>query len=76
MNEMASSSSTATPRVTKRRREEDSPSQEKYSFTGKRLTSQSKRIVMNVVEYFTNEAKKSKGHSNVVERAHRATGKA
>ena len=73
---MASSSSTAIPRVTKRRRGEDSPSQEKYSFTGKRLTSQSKRIVMNVVEYFTNEAKESKGHSNVVERVHRATGKA
>ena len=50
--------------------------QEKYSFTGKRLTSQLKHIVMNVVEYFKNEAKKSKGHSNVVERAHRAIGKA
>ena len=72
---MALLSSTATSRV-KRDRGEDSHAQEKYSFTGKPLTSQSKHIVMNVVEYFKNEAKKSKGHSNVVERAHRATGKA
>ena len=78
LNEMASSDSSATTRATKRSRRGGSsplPLQEKYSFKGKRLTSQTKRVLMNVVEYFENEAKKSKGHSNVLERTSKATGK-
>ena len=57
---MASSSPTAAPRVTKRHRGEDSPSQEKYSFIGKDLTSQSKQIVMNVVEHFKTKQRKAR----------------
>ena len=47
-----------------------------YSFHGKRLKSQSKCIVMNVMEYFENEAKKSKGHPNILDKVCKATGKA
>ena len=70
LNEMASSDSSATTRATKRSRRGGSsplPLQEKYSFKGKRLASQTKRVLMNVVEYFENEVKKSKGHSDVLE---------
>ena len=69
---MASSSSAAILRANKRSREGESSSQ---SFHGKRLNSQTKRILMNVVEYFENEVKKSKSHPNVVDKITKATGK-
>ena len=72
---MASLSSAATSRANKLRREGESTSQDKYTFQGKRLNSQTKHLLMNVVEYFEKEAKKSKGHPNVLERASKATGK-
>ena len=35
-----------------------------------------KHLLMNVMEYFEKEMKKSKGHPNVLERASKATSKA
>ena len=60
VNEMALLSSTATSRANKRCREDESTSQDKYTFQGKHLNSQTKHLLMNVVEYFKKEAKKSK----------------
>ena len=69
---MASSSYRAISAANKRPRGSKSfsllPQENLYSFCGKRLTSQSKKIMMNVMEYFKNEAKKSRGHPNVVEK--------
>ena len=75
MNEMASTSYTATSRANKCFREDKSSSQDKYTFTRKRPTSQTKRMLMNVVEYFKKEVKKSKGYPNVLERVSKATSK-
>lgn len=69
---MASSSSAAISRTNKRSREGKSSSQ---SFHGKRFNSQTKHILMKVMEYFENEAKKSKGRPNVIEKVIKATGK-
>ena len=72
---MALLDSRVTSRANKRSRRGESSSHEKHSFQGKRLTSQTKRVVMNMVEYFKREAKKSKGHPNIVEKVSKATGK-
>ena len=72
---MASSDFRATLRANKRSRGSESSSRERYSFKGKRLASQTKYIVMNVMEYFEREAKKSKGHPNILEKVSKATGK-
>ena len=72
---MALSSSTATSRANKCLRGEESssqPSEEKYSFKGKRLTSQTKHERGGI---FWKESKKSKGHANALERVTKATGK-
>ena len=65
MNEMASLSTAATSRANKHHRENESTSQVKYTFQGKRLNSQMKHLLMNVLEYVKKEAKKSKGHPNI-----------
>ena len=39
------------------------------------LISQTKRILMNVVEYFENEVKKSKSRPNIIDKITKATGK-
>ena len=39
------------------------------------LINQTKRILMNVVEYFENEAKKSKSYSNIIDKIRKATSK-
>ena len=78
VREMASSDSRATSRANKRPTQGESsssPLSDKHSFKGKRLTSQTKHLLMNVVEYFEKEAKKSKGHPNVFEKVSKATGK-
>ena len=72
---MASSSSTVTSRANKCRREDESSTQDKYTFQGKLLSSQTKHVLMNMVEYIKKEAKKSKGYPNVLERVSKATGK-
>ena len=64
---MESLSSAATSGTNKRRRGK-STSQDKYTFQGKSLHSQTKHLLMKVVEYFEKEAKKSKGYPNVLER--------
>ena len=75
---MASSDSRAILRANKRPRAGESSSllsREKYSFKGKHLVSQTKHVVLNVMEYFEREAKKSKGHPNILEKVCKATGK-
>ena len=72
---MVSSSSAATSRADKCHREDESSSQDKYTFQGKCLTSQTKHVLMNVVKYFKKEAKKIKGYPNILERLSKATGK-
>ena len=75
---MASPDFRATSRANKRpggAQSSSLPSREKYCFTGKRLTSQTKHVVMNVKEYFEREAKKSKGHPNILDKVCKATGK-
>ena len=75
---MASSDCRAASQANKQLRGAQSsslPSQEKYCFTGKRLTSQTKHVVMNVKEYFEREAKESKGHPNILDKVCKATGK-
>ena len=72
---MASLSSAAASRANKRCREDKSTSQVKYTFQGKHFKCQMKHLLMNVVEYLEKEAKKSKGHPNVLERVSKATGK-
>ena len=52
-----------------------STSQIKYTFQGK-FKSQTKHLLMNVMEYFDKETKKCKGHPNVLERVSKATSKA
>ena len=69
---MASSSSAAISRANKCSREGKSSS---HSFQGKHLTNQTKRIFMDMVEYFKNEAKKSKGRPNVIDKVIKATSK-
>ena len=74
---MASSISRATLQANKQPRGGESstlPTREKYCFTGKRLTSQTKHVIMNVMEYFEREAKKSKGHPNILDKVCKATG--
>ena len=39
------------------------------------LISQTKHILMNVVKYFENEAKKSKSHPTIIDKITKATGK-
>ena len=75
MNKIVSLSSAATSRANKHHREDESTSQVKYTFQGKHLKCQMKDLLMNMVEYFEKEAKKSKGHPNVFERVSKATGK-
>ena len=75
---MASSDYRATSRANKWLRGTQSsslPSREKYCFTGKHLTSQTKHIIMNMKEYFEREAKKSKGHPNILDKVYKGTGK-
>ena len=60
MNKMALLSSASTSRANKHRREDESTSQVNYTFQGKCLKCQTKHLLMNVVEYFEKEAKKSK----------------
>ena len=66
---MALSSSTAISRANKCSREGKTSS---HSFQGKRINSktkqETKRILMNMVEYFENEVKKSKGRLNVLDK--------
>ena len=69
-------SSTSTSRANKRHREDESTSQINYIFQEKHLKHQTKHLLMNMVKYFKNEAKKkSKGHPNVLERVSKATSK-
>ena len=70
---MVSLNHQATLQANKRPRGSDSSC---YSFHGKRLTSQLKHIVMNVMEHFENEVKKSRGHPNTLDKVCKATGKA
>ena len=58
---MALLSSASTSRANKHCREVESTSQVNNTFQGKRLKRQTKHFLMNVVEYFEKEAKKSKG---------------
>ena len=69
VNEMASSSSAAISRANKHSREGESSSQ---SIHGNSLNSQTKHILMNMVEYFENEAKKSKGRPNIIEKSNKS----
>ena len=64
---MESLSSIVTSRASKCCREDESTSQDKYTFQGKNLKCQTKHFFMNILEYFKKEAKKSKGHLNVLE---------
>ena len=73
VNEMASLSSTVTSKANKHHGKDESTSHVKYTFQGKRC--QTKHLLMNLVEYFEKEAKKSKVHPNVFERVSKATGK-
>ena len=60
VREMASSDSRVTSRANKWPTREESSSlllSDKYSFKGKRLTSQTNHLLMNVVEYFKKEAR-------------------
>ena len=56
---MPSLSSALTSRANKR--EDESTSQVNYTFQGKCLKHQMKHFLMNVMEYFKKESKKSKG---------------
>ena len=75
MNEMASLSSAVTSKANKNHRKDESTSQVKYTFQGKSLKRQTKHLLMNLVEHFEKEAKRSKGHPYVLERVSKATGK-
>ena len=75
MNEMALFSSTGTSRSNECCREDESSSQDKYTFQGKHLTHLTKHLLMNMVKYFKKEAKKSKGYPNVLESVSKATSK-
>ena len=66
---------TTISRANKCCREDESSSQDKYTFQGKHLTRQIKHVLMNVVEYFKKEVKKGKGYPNILERVSKATGK-
>ena len=68
---MASLSSAVSLRAKKDHREDESTSQVEYAFQGKHLKCQMKHLLMKVMEYFEKEAKKSKGHPNILERVSR-----
>ena len=72
---MASLSSAVTSKADKHHGKDESTSQVKYTFQGKSFKCQTKHLLMNLVEYFEKEAKKSKGHPNVLERVSKVTGK-
>ena len=75
VNEMTSLSSAVTSKANKHHGKDESTSQVKYTFQGKSLKCQTNHLLMNLVEYFEKEAKKSKGHLNVLKRVSKATGK-
>ena len=60
VNEMASLSSAVTSKANKHHGKDESTSQVKYTFQGKSFKCQTKHLLMNLVEYFEKEAKKSK----------------
>ena len=72
---MASLSSAVTSKADKHHGKDESTSQVKYTFQGKSFKCQTKHLLMNLVEYFEKEAKKRKGHPNVLERVSKVTGK-